>query len=346
MRRLAEDAIPGLAAGIVCGDRLAWAHGFGVVALDDPRPVTPATRFRIASITKLFTATAVMRLHDQGTLDLDDAVRAHVPSFVIGRSPGVGDGAVTIRHLLTHTSGLPRDSRLTDFGRLFQPDRETALAVLPTDSIRSEPGTVAAYSNLGYGVLGELVATVTSMSFADYLHREILGSMRMTGTLVHPTPEDDVAWGHGPRPAHGPRAKAGFWELGFATPAGGMASSVQELSRFAVLHLSPYLGLEAPLLSAGALREMHRVQHVVHPERGGYGIGWGVEVSRGQHVVYHGGELPEQTAFLLLDLRARVGVIVLANAQDVDASGLAQEILRIVRLAIEPDARVPARAIP
>jgi CubicO group peptidase (beta-lactamase class C family) len=346
VQRSAAERIPGMAAGVVCGGEMVWAGGYGVMASDDPRPVTTATRFRIASITKLFTATAVMRLNESRALGLDDDIRDHLPWFSIRRTPETGDAAVTIRQLLTHTSGMPRDSRLTDFDRLFQPVREEAIAALPTQALRDPPGTRFSYSNLGYGVLGEVIGQVSGVGYANYLRNEILLPLGMVESLVHPTPEDDVAWGHGPRGGDGSRTKAGFWALGFATPAGGMAASVRDLGRFMVLHLAPYADDEPEILSPESLREMHAVQHMIDPRRGGVGLGWAVETSNEQHVIYHGGELPEQVSFLLIDLRAHIGVVVLANAQDADASAVAQEVLRLVRTALDPTAIVPIEAIP
>jgi hypothetical protein len=126
-----------------------------------------------------------------------------------------------------------------------------------------------------------------------------------------------------------------------------MASSVEELSNFMILHLAPYSGAQPRLLSSSTLREMHDVHDMVDPERGGVGLGWAVEISNGQHLVYHGGELPEQTSFMLLDLRAGIGVVVLTNAQDADANGMAQEILRVVRGAVFDSATsFPAQSIP
>jgi CubicO group peptidase (beta-lactamase class C family) len=343
-----EQAIPGVAAGVVCGRDLAWAQGYGVMALDDPRPVTPRTRFRIASLTKLFTATAVMLLKDRGILGLSDPAARYVPWIeTIARPEESGNRPITITHLLAHTSGLPRDSRLTDFRLLFQPAREEAIAAISSQELQARPGEANAYSNLGYAVLGEIIAEAAGTSYAQFLQQELFVPLGMAETLVHPTSEDDVAWGHGPRRPDGSRAKAGFWQLRFATPAGGMASSVEELSNFMILHLAPYSGAQPRLLSSSTLREMHDVHDMVDPERGGVGLGWAVEISNGQHLVYHGGELPEQTSFMLLDLRAGIGVVVLTNAQDADANGMAQEILRVVRGAVFDSATsFPAQSIP
>jgi D-alanyl-D-alanine carboxypeptidase len=347
-RTVSEQAVPGLAAGVICGRNLAWAQGYGVMALDDPRPVTPRTRFRIASLTKLFTASAVMLLKEQGVLALDDPAARYVPWIETVARPGEsGETPITVAHLLAHTSGLPRDSRLTDFQRLFQPGREAAISALSSQKLQAQPGETNAYSNLGYAILGEIIAEAKGVGYAGFLEQEIFAPLEMTETLVHPAREDNVAWGHGPRGLDGARKKAGFWQLGFSTPAGGMASSVEELSEFLILHLAPYTGAQPRILSPSSLREMHEIHHMVDPERGGVGLGWAVEISNGQHVVYHGGELPEQTSFMLLDLRADIGVVVLTNAQDADANGMAQEVLRIVRGAVyDSITSVPAQAIP
>ncbi len=345
-RRRAEE-IPGLAAGVICGDELVWAKGYGVMALDDSTPVTPETLFRIASVTKVFTATAIMKLRDAGALALDDPVSEHLSRFEIGRPRATGTAPVTLRHLLTHTGGVPRDSRLRDFSHLFQPGREEAIAALPDQRLQTPPGETYAYSNLGYGILGEVIAEAAGMTYAEYLEEEIFRPLGMTRTLAHPAPDDHTAWGHGPRQPNRPRARAGFWDLRFATPAGGMASSVADLSAFIVLNLSPYLDAEPAILSSSTIREMHRVHHMMDPARGGSGLGWGVEISSGQQVVYHGGELPEQTSFLLIDLETQVGIVVLTNAQDADANRLGQESLRIVRGAVlDPTIPFPAEAIP
>lgn len=344
---LIEEDIPGLAAGVVYGNELMWAQGYGVMSVDDPRPVTPETRFRIASITKVFTAAAIMKLKQNGLLALEDSIRGHLSWFEIGRPGGIGNTPVTIRHLLTHTGGLPRDSRLTDFRRLFQPGREAAIAALPSQNLQTPPGETIAYSNLGYGILGEIIAEASAISYTEFLEQKIFVPLGMTGTLVHPNQDDDVAWGHGPRRRNRPRTKAGFWDLGFATPAGGMASSVKDLSQFIIENLAPYLGTETRVLPPSALREMHEVHHMIDSDRGGSGIAWGVEISNNQHLVYHGGQLPEQTSFMLIDLRTKVGIIVLTNAQGVDANRIAQDILRVVRGAVlEPSTSFPVQAIP
>ncbi len=338
-----RESIPGVAAGVVCGDSLVWSRGYGVLAVDDSQPVTSSTRFRIASITKVFTATAVMKLWESGSLQLDDPVNRYLPWFHLQRTKETGNDPVTVRHLLTHTSGVPANSSLTNFTRLYQPARREAITALPAQQLESRPGTSYAYSNLGYGVLGDLVATVSGASYDAYLQREILQPLGMVETLVHPSPgEEHTAWGSGPIRRDGTRAKAGFWELGFFAPAGGMAASVVDLGRFIALQLAPYRGDTTTVLRPETLREMHRV-HFALPSRSidlgvqgvtGVGYAWAVDRSNGHHVVYHTGGLPEQTSYMMIDLGSQVGVVFLTNAQDA-GRGVAEKMLKLVRAAID-----------
>lgn len=335
-----REGIPGAAAGVVCGDSLIWSRGYGVLAVDDTESVTASTRFRIASVTKVFTAAAVMKLWEEGRIGLDDPVDRHLPWFSLRRPPAVGTDPVTIRHLLTHTAGVPPNSSLTDFPRLYQPARRQAIAVLLSQALQSAPGASYSYSNLGYGVLGDLVATVSGVSYAEFLRREILRPLGMTTTLVHPRPTDHVAWGSGPLDRRKSRARAGFWDLGFFTPAGGMASSVHELGRFLAQQLAPYRGEPTVALRPGTLREMHRVQFPLAPgsiDLGvdgvtGVGLAWAVDRTTG-HVIYHTGGLPEQTSYLMIDLEAQVGMVFLTNAQGA-GRGVVESMLGHLRTAI------------
>lgn len=332
--RAREEGIPGMAAGIVCGDALAWSAGYGVSGLDDSLPVTPATRFRIASVTKLLTATAILQLRDAGALDLDDPVRLHLPWFLMGRGPDVGDTPVTIRHLLTHTGGLPRDSRLTDVSRRHQPNRLAAIASLPDEVIQATPGARYSFSHLGYSVLGEVITAVTGLPYARIIRDSLLVPLGMTQTLVHPTPADTFL----PPRARGDSSSApaiGFRDMGFAVPAGGLVSSVEDLSRFLVMQLAPYGGGDRALLVDSSVFAMHRVQSGRDSTGGGAGFGWRVDTSSNGHVVRDGGETPEQNAYLAIDLPRGIGIILLTNIQGAGIAEWASEMLDILRSALD-----------
>ena len=322
-----SNAIPGMSAGAVCIDTLVWAKGYGVLSLDNQQSVTPNALFRIASVTKVFTAAAILKLAGEGRLNLDAPVNEYIDWFDIGRTPESGDSELTVRQLLSHTSGLPRDSALTDFSRNFQPASADAIAALPGQALQSAPGERYAYSNLGYAVLGQVISSVSGRTYAEYLETEILEPLGMISTLVHPSPQDLTAWGHGPKRLVFGRRLADFWDLRFATPAGGMASSVSDLSKFMKMQIAPYQSLDPAPLTREAVLESHAVQFVVEPGIAGVGLSWGIDMSDGQYVIYHGGDLPDQTAFMIIDIRSGLGIVLLTNAQDVDVEGAARQLL-------------------
>lgn len=325
-----REAIPGLAAGIVCGGALTWSAGYGVHGIDDPTLITPATRFRIASITKLLTATAILQLRDAGALDLDAPVRRYLPWFRMKRTADVGDNPVTIRHLLTHTGGLPRNSRLPSPSRRFQPGHGEAITAQPGEVLEATPGTRYLFSNLGYGVLGEVIAAVTGLPYARVIRDSLLVPLGMTQTLVQTTPADTFL----PTQPRGDSPSAptiGFRDMGFAVSAGNLVSSVEDLSRFLVMQLAPYRGGNQVLLADSSVFAMHRVQFVRDSVGGGAGFGWRVDMSSNAHVARDGGEAPEQNAYLALDLPRGIGIILLTDVQGVHVEDPGAQILNILR---------------
>lgn len=180
--------LPGLAVGIVYDQDLIWQKGFGYADVEQKTPMTPQTIFRIASITKLFTGTAVMQLRDRGKLQLDDPVEKYLPWFKIkNRFPDAP--TITIRHLMTHTSGLPgeaafpywTDHKFPTLGQIMEtlPDQET---IYPSE-------TKFKYSNLGMALLGQVVVTASGENYATYIQNHILKPLEMNNTSVYLTNE-------------------------------------------------------------------------------------------------------------------------------------------------------------
>lgn len=157
--------LPGLALGIVCGDRLAWAMGFGFVDPQAELRATPTTSFRFASVTKVFTATLILTLRDQGLLQLDDPVSIHLADFQ--PQNGWSNTPITVRHLLTHTSGLPTNSSESDFNRMVHPTGARMMTLLRDQELLFEPGTDYMYSNMGFAVLGCLASAVTGIPYGQ-----------------------------------------------------------------------------------------------------------------------------------------------------------------------------------
>ena len=181
----AYDQIPGVSAAIVVDQQVLWSGGFGQADLASGRPASADTIYSICSISKLFTSVAVMRQRDAGKLRLDDPVSMHLPWFALKRTEG--EGAVTIEGLLTHASGLPRES---DYPYWSAPDfafptHDQIVARISQQDALYTPETHFQYSNLGLTLAGEVVAKTSGMSYADYVRANILGPLGLTST----TPE-------------------------------------------------------------------------------------------------------------------------------------------------------------
>src|SRR3989442_15507938 len=144
---VAQREQPGLSIGVVYDQDLIWAKGYGYADLERRVPTTPSTIYRIASISKLFTATAIMQLRDAGKLRLDDPVSDRLPWFSIKKTYD-GGPPITIRHLITHTSGLPREVDGVNWSDLRFPTRDDMMRVLPGPETVFPPDTEWKYSNL------------------------------------------------------------------------------------------------------------------------------------------------------------------------------------------------------
>jgi CubicO group peptidase (beta-lactamase class C family) len=195
---LEEHHVPGLSVGVVAGGELAYTEGFGLADIETGRKQDPALRQRIGSITKTMTALCAMALVDEGRLSLDDRLLDHVPELVCH-----GDGAsITVRHLVTHTSGIgevpmPEDARKTD-GTLWssEPD-DDVLGMFPRGvTIDVPPGTKWAYANFGYALLGEIVARVEGAHISDVLRRRIFDPLGMTSSDLLDRPHPELTTGY------------------------------------------------------------------------------------------------------------------------------------------------------
>jgi len=286
-QRVARD-LPGLSMGIVHDQALVWSRGFGWADVERREPATADTLYRIGSITKLFTATALLILRDAGRLHLDDPLATHLPWFQM-KAAATDAGTITIRHLLTHTSGLPREGAFPYFTDSRFPSIDEIRARLPLQERPLRTETRWKYSNLGATLAGEVVAAVAGEPYVDFVRRRILEPLGMTATLVaSPEPgHQRLATGYARRLLGG--APAPFNDLRGLTAAGNMTTSVADLARFAMLQLRGGAAGGAQILSGRTLAEMHRV-HWLEPEwQAGWGLGFRLLRVRGKTLVGHGG---------------------------------------------------------
>jgi len=344
-----ENRLPGAAAGVVVGDELVWSGGYGFADVETKRPHDAQTLFRIASITKTFTATAILQLRDEGKLHLDDPAVAHLPELGDAQSPFGLIETVTLRRMLSHESGLmgdPPGARY--FHDVYESSPVANLARATEIGTRIPPNLQQKYSNLAFQLLGEVVARVSGRPFVEVIQERILDPLGMTSTGFAPLSaelEARRAVGYWPRWLSDTFVPAvGLAE--FAAAEGGLQSCVADVATW----LSAQFPMEdAPdghrtVLSDATLREMHRPRYLEGDTwEEAWCIGW-YAVRTGDTVwVQHSGGLPGFITNACFRSKERVGAIALLNGV-ANAAKLSMELgglaLEAARSAVEP-AKLP-----
>jgi CubicO group peptidase (beta-lactamase class C family) len=294
--RMASERIPGADFVFVRNGRVLVTRGYGLARVDQPRPVLPeSTIWRVGSISKVFTAVAVMQLVDRGAVELDAQVDTYVRRVAI---PRTYPDPVTVRHLLNHTAGFDEVRPGTQ--------AQTRDALLPLDQFLNDrlvrvrpPGRTTAYSTYGITLAGEMIEEVSGATYEDFLQRNIwepLG-MRRSGIDVPSTLQGDVAMGYEIR---GDSLVSQPWEWYHTAPASSINATVADMGRF-VLSQLPTSGVAAPrILSDSARREMQRQQATMHPSIPGYAIGYNEDYVGDLRVLEHAGNMAGFSALMVL----------------------------------------------
>jgi CubicO group peptidase (beta-lactamase class C family) len=323
-----EGRAPSLTAGVARDGGLVWS---GTRPSDDGPQQDAETQYRIGSITKTFTAVLVLRLRDEGLLDLDDPLERHLP--------GTGVGDVTIVQLLSHSSGLSAESPAPWWERTPASLRPRLEDVLGDEARRHPVGRRFHYSNPGYTLLGSLVEAVRGESWEQVLRREILEPLGLRGTSLRP--REPYARGWAVHPWADALLPEPCEDLGLMAPAGQLWSTVGDLCRFAVF-LSEG---DERVLAVESVREMATPS--VPAEAGAlesvYGLGVQILRMGSRTLVGHTGSLPGFVAALWACVEDRVAAVTLANATSgPPVAAVAADLVRIVAEA-EPGIPEPWR---
>ena len=311
-RERADKELAAVSIALVDGDEVVWAAGFGPRDAAGETPATPATVYRVGSVSKLFTDIAIMQEVEAGRMELDAPVRTYLPSFAPDNRSGT---PITLRHLMSHRSGLIREPPAGNYFDDGGTDLATTVASLDGTPLVYEPGTRVKYSNAGIAVVGHALETVTGEPFADYLRREVLEPLGMTASSF--TPEPDITgnlahgwmWGVDRGPFDAPT-----FELGMA-PAGSMYSTVLDLARFMSAMFRRGEGVNGRVLGTDALEAMWGPQFAEEATRAGYGLGFSVRERFGERWLGHGGAIYGFSTQLAFLPDAGLGVVV-ASAVD------------------------------
>ena len=294
-----ENRVPGIALAIVEGDQIVYARGYGAA---DPsgRPVTAQTPFIIGSTGKSITALAVMQLVDAGKIDLDAPVRQYLPWF------DLGGGAITVRHLLNHTSGIPQkagqdtqSSNDSDAGAL-----ERQVRGLNGWNLAHAPGFTYEYANANYQTAGLVVQVVSGEPFESYIQRFIYDplDMRRSYTSKNEALKNGLAGGY--HYWFGLPVPAGFTPYPRQQfPSGYFISTAEDMAHTLIAHLNAGSYAGRRLLSAQGIEILHR------PALANYAMGWVEE----KGILSHNGSVPEHGSQILIDTRRQLGVVILFN---------------------------------
>jgi CubicO group peptidase (beta-lactamase class C family) len=311
---------PGVSAGIVRDGSLVWSGHVGSARLGDQQcPADDDTQFMIGSVTKTFTALAVMSLRDEGRLTLDDPLEAHLP--------GLRHARVPIRQMLAHASGLQREPVGRIWESLEAPDRKAFLAGVEQAEQVLPPHHAFHYSNLAYGLLGQVVERVTGRDWEDVVRERILEPLGMSRTGL--APAGDRAMGYQVDPYAGTATVEPLFALKATAPLGGLWSTVADMARYAAYIARP----DDRVVRPETVEEMCRPLILTDPDgwTGGYGLGFGMG-RRGERVyVGHGGAMPGYLTGLRVRRRDGVGAIVFANCTSVaEPLALATDLVEMV----------------
>ncbi len=324
--------LPGVALTAVKDGRIAFSQGYGLANIEENRPVPPATVFPIASVSKLVTATTLMRLNEQGKFHLDDDINAYLPFNV--RNPAFPDSPITFRMLLAHTSsitdgpaynqsyttGKSKDPvvALGDFlsGYLF-PEGET---YNPQKNFsKNVPGTRYEYSNVGFGLLGYLAERIAGKPFAQVCQEEVFAPLGMTHSAWYHRDVDPSMWAmpysyNILRRSYSPTGAYSFPTI----PDGALKTSANDFARFLTPFINDGKTMEGqPYLAPETVAEMLRVQYPDSGETNG--LAWAAHPTKNNYD--HSGSDPGISTFVVISPAKRLAAIVFTNGGGAESLG-------------------------
>jgi Beta-lactamase class C and other penicillin binding proteins len=302
--RAYTDTAPGAALLLGKKGQIIFREGTGLANLEHQVPLTPDMPFRLASLTKPLTSTAILMLVEAGELALTDSLNHFLPDYPMGET------TITIEHLLTHTSGIPDYTELPEWWAIHRQDLrvDQLIDLFKVQPKAFAPGTRWAYSNSGYVLLGAILETISGVSYGKFMAEHIFTPLGMSNTSYEATSSRVI-----PHMANGySKAPEGHLHPEYLSythlyASGGLVSTLDDLARwYAALH-------EGRLLTPETLRRMWTPYRLADGTSARYGYGWWLGECRGQPAAEHFGSMPGYAHYLLSFPEDDVLSIVLSN---------------------------------
>lgn len=331
---LVQQNVPGISVAVSEHGRVVYARGFGRRSLDDGLPVDAETTFRIGSITKQFTAASIMLLVQAGKIHLDDRLAAYLPN-----APHANE--VTLRELLTHTSGIPGYTELEGFDAAAKLPATPAqvVATVARAPLAFAPGTDWEYSNTNFILLGMVIEKVSGEPYEQFVTDHILTPLHLAhASFWNPLlVEHDAAVGYSSMPFE-PVLHTLDWNWDWAWAAGGLNTDAADLARWDAALDS------GRVVTAASFAEMSTPQHLKNGKNTHYGFGLGIGTFLQRKVVAHSGGVPGFITENLTIPHDGVAVVVFGNSDSFQPGPVARSILYALYGALPP--KIPMRYLP
>ncbi len=321
----AQIGSPGLSAAVAVDGKIVWAEGFGLADAENQVPVSPESRFRLGSISKLITVAAAARLVETGKLDLDAPIQRYVPSFPDKGQP------ITPRQLAGHLAGIrhyaPQDFALPvrRYERLTE-----GLGIFQNDPLVHAPGSAYLYSSYGYNLFGVVVEGAAGKDFGAAVDELVIQPLGLEGTaLDYPERILERRVRFYRKAADGTLANEGAIDSSYKWPSAGYLSTASDLVRFGSAHLRD--GFLKPETRSLLFTSQSISSGAAAGEETGVGIGWRIgKDGAGRRILHHGGAIDGGRAFLLLYPDEKIAVAILANLSGARyAEGEAQKLAEL-----------------
>lgn len=315
------DRLPGISLAIVEDQETIWTGAYGCANVEDGVPSTPNTIGSICSISKLFTSIAIMKLYDDGKLRLDDRIEDLLPWYNLEQ--GFADsGPVTVRTMLTHSSGLPREANFPYWiGPYPFPDREQIIEEMSNQQTLYPSSTYFQYSNLAMTLLGEVIAEVSGVSYDEFVYSNIIEPLGLYDTRTVLPEElygDQLAYGYSVLLRDGTRLREELFQANGIKAAAGFSSTAVDLASFASWHLRLLDSDTTEILKPATLRYMTNVHYTDPDWERTWGLGYSVRRgSGGTKWVGHGGYCPGYQSILQIHPESKRAYSVIINANGV-----------------------------
>ena len=315
-QELPAKGIPALSITVVADGQEVWSKGYGMSDPDAGTMVNPTTVYRVASVSKLFTALTVMQMAERGILDLDAPVTDYLPEF----SPeNPFDKPITLRQLLSHRSGLVREPPVGHYFDATSPTLPDMVESLNATTLILPPESRTKYSNAAVSVAGYAVEAVTGHSFNDHAQSALINPMGLGQTSFASRPDlrDSLGIGYMWRYDSSELTTAPVFELGIG-PAANLYTTTRDLGQFINTLFAISRGERADILSAESLAEMWTVQFNADSVRNGFGLGFNLSEQQGLRRVQHAGVMYGYATRVYAIPEESVGVAVVANLDAVN----------------------------